>query len=115
MSGKGGDAGNHGAAGGSGGGSRDRDRDYGDSAGYGGGGAALDYDDVLGGTGRGRKLDNNPLDEVIPPREGPSEDEIRSRAYSRWEEAGRPEGREEQFWAEAEREMSGEGAGRTAQ
>ena len=83
----------------------DRNRDYGDSAGYGGGGAALDYDEVLGGTGRGRKLENNPLDEVIPDPGRPSEDSIRDRAYRKWEDAGRPEGRDQEFWAEAEREV----------
>ncbi len=80
-------------------------RDYGDSAGYGGGGAALDYDEVLGETGRGRKLDNNPLDEVIPPPDRPTEEDIRSLAYSKSEQAGRPEGRENEFWAEAERQL----------
>ena len=85
----------------------DPGRDYGDSAGYGGGGAALDYDDVLGATGRGRNPQNNPLDEVIPDRGGPSDEEVRSLAYSKWEEAGRPEGRDGQFWEEAERELRG--------
>lgn len=87
----------------------DRSRDYGDSAGYGGGAAALDYDDVLGDAGRGRKLDSNPLDEVIPDRGGASEDAIRGRAYAKWDEAGRPEGRDDEFWAEAERELKDEG------
>lgn len=85
----------------------DRDRDYGDSAGYGGGGAALDYDEVLGETGRGRNLEHNPLDEVIPDPGGPSDDEVRARAYAKWEEAGRPNGREEEFWQEARRELGG--------
>jgi len=44
---------------------RPDDRDYGDSAGYGGGGAAIDYDEVLG-TDEARRLDRpNPLDEVV--------------------------------------------------
>ncbi len=35
----------------------------------------------------------------------PSEDEIRIRAQQLWELAGKPEGKEEQFWLEAEREL----------
>ena len=85
----------------------DRNRDYGDSAGYGGGGAALDYDEVLGETGRGRNMEHNPLDAVIPDPGGPSDDEVRARAYAKWEEAGRPDGREEEFWQEARRELGG--------
>ena len=84
----------------------DRNRDYGDSAGYGGGGAALDYDDVLGDTSRGRRLEDNPLVEVIPDPGGHGQDAIRLRAYRKWDEAGRPEGRDEEFWTEAERELN---------
>jgi hypothetical protein len=36
---------------------------------------------------------------------GPSDDEIRTRAHQLWELAGKPEGKEEQFWLEAEREL----------
>jgi hypothetical protein len=36
---------------------------------------------------------------------GPSEDEIRIRAHQLWELAGRPQGNEDQFWLEAEREL----------
>jgi hypothetical protein len=32
---------------------------------------------------------------------------IRARAYERWERDGRPEGRAEEHWAEAERELDG--------
>ena len=67
-------------------------------------GVSINYE-VLGETGRGRNLDHNPLDEVIPDPGGPSEDEIRARAYAKWEEAGRPEGREEEFWQDARREL----------
>ena len=108
MSGKGGEGGKQANDTPSGGG----DRDYGDSAGYGGGGAALDYDEVLGDTGRGRRVENNPLDEVIPDPGGASGDAIRDRAYSKWEQAGRPDGREDEFWSEAESEIRGEGADR---
>lgn len=39
------------------------------------------------------------------------EQEIRRRAYERWLEAGRPDGREEEFWLEAERDVtSGRGS-----
>jgi len=40
----------------------------------------------------------------------PTEDSIRTRAHQLWELAGRPEGREDEFWREAERELSGGGA-----
>jgi hypothetical protein len=34
-----------------------------------------------------------------------SEEQIRQRAHQLWELAGRPEGREQEFWLEAEREL----------
>ena len=36
------------------------------------------------------------------------EEQIRVRAYYLWEQAGRPEGSEPAFWAEAERQMRAE-------
>jgi hypothetical protein len=36
----------------------------------------------------------------------PTEEDIRARAHALWEIAGRPEGREQEFWHEAERELS---------
>jgi hypothetical protein len=35
----------------------------------------------------------------------PTEHQIRQRAHQLWELAGRPEGRDEQIWLEAEREL----------
>ena len=35
-----------------------------------------------------------------------TEEDIRQRAYFKWEEAGRPEGRDVLFWFEAEREVN---------
>lgn len=35
----------------------------------------------------------------------PTEDQIRTRAHQLWEIAGRPEGRDDEFWHEAEREL----------
>jgi hypothetical protein len=35
----------------------------------------------------------------------PTRNEIEQRAYALWHRAGRPEGREEEFWYEAEREL----------
>lgn len=32
-------------------------------------------------------------------------DQIRIRAHQLWEQAGKPEGREQDFWLEAEREL----------
>jgi hypothetical protein len=37
----------------------------------------------------------------------PSQDQIRARAYQLWEGAGRPEDRAQEFWLEAERELTG--------
>ncbi len=36
------------------------------------------------------------------------ERQIRARAYELWEAAGKPEGREHEFWYQAERELTGE-------
>ncbi len=33
------------------------------------------------------------------------EDEIRKRAHQLWEQAGKPEGRQDHFWVEAERQL----------
>ena len=38
----------------------------------------------------------------------PTEDNIRTRAHQLWEIAGQPEGREQDFWLEAEQELNGE-------
>ena len=35
----------------------------------------------------------------------PSEDEIRARAYELWEQAGKPEGRDDKFWQQAEQAL----------
>jgi hypothetical protein len=35
----------------------------------------------------------------------PTEEQIRTRAHQLWELAGQPEGREDEFWREAEREL----------
>ena len=36
----------------------------------------------------------------------PTEAQVRQRAHQLWELAGRPEGREQDFWYESERELS---------
>src|SRR5690242_12916589 len=36
------------------------------------------------------------------------EEDIRARAYKLWEEAGKPEGRTDEFWYEAERQLKAE-------
>lgn len=38
----------------------------------------------------------------------PSEEEIRKRAHELWEQAGKPEGREDEFWRLAEQELRNE-------
>lgn len=42
-----------------------------------------------------------------PTKEQMTEEQIRIRAHQLWDLAGRPEGREEEFWHEAERELKG--------
>jgi hypothetical protein len=37
---------------------------------------------------------------------GDREEQIRRRAHELWEQSGRPEGRETEFWLQAERELS---------
>jgi hypothetical protein len=37
----------------------------------------------------------------------PTDEQIRDRAHQLWETAGRPEGREHEFWYRAERELKG--------
>jgi hypothetical protein len=49
--------------------------------------------------------DNVSLGTRTPPRSNPTEEEIRARAHSLWEAAGRPEGDGVQFWLEAEKEL----------
>jgi hypothetical protein len=36
---------------------------------------------------------------------GPSEDEIRTRAFEMWEDAGRPDGSMDRFWYAAEEDL----------
>ncbi|MEQ8599665.1 MAG: DUF2934 domain-containing protein [Devosia sp.] len=36
------------------------------------------------------------------------QDKIRDRAFQLWDKAGQPEGREEEFWYQAERELAEE-------
>jgi hypothetical protein len=42
-----------------------------------------------------------------PSMAKPSEEQIRERAHQLWEAAGKPEGREHDFWYQAERELTG--------
>lgn len=46
------------------------------------------------------------------PETMPTDTEIRSRALHLWETRGRPNGYEEEFWLQAERELVGETTGR---
>ena len=40
-------------------------------------------------------------------RAQPTEEQIRKRAFELWEQAGKPEGREDEFWNQAQRELQG--------
>jgi Protein of unknown function (DUF2934) len=46
------------------------------------------------------------LNPRTPGRTGPTEEVIRARAYSLWEQAGCPDGDGVRFWLEAEKELS---------
>lgn len=37
----------------------------------------------------------------------PTEEQIRKRAFELWEQAGNPEGHEDEFWHQAQRELQG--------
>jgi hypothetical protein len=37
--------------------------------------------------------------------ENPTEEQIRARAHKLWEQAGKPAGRQDEFWHQAEREL----------
>lgn len=39
----------------------------------------------------------------------PTEEEVRLRAHQLWEQAGRPDGRGDEFWHEAEKELGATG------
>jgi Protein of unknown function (DUF2934) len=45
-----------------------------------------------------------------PPMEKPSRIQVVRRAYELWEKAGKPEGRDQEFYHEAERELENEPA-----
>ena len=38
----------------------------------------------------------------------PTDEQIRERAYQLWEKAGKPEGKEDHFWLEADRQLNQE-------
>ena len=43
----------------------------------------------------------------------PSEERIREKAHQLWEAAGKPEGREDEFWHQAEKELGSDPANNT--
>ena len=45
------------------------------------------------------------LNEIYPANETPLEEQIRKRAHTLWQKAGRPEDRSNEFWHEAERQI----------
>ncbi len=45
-----------------------------------------------------------------PPASGPAPEKIAARAYQIWLESGRPEGKAEENWYRAERELGGRSA-----
>jgi len=38
--------------------------------------------------------------------QNPTEEQIRARAHELWEQAGKPEGRDEEFWSLAEKDLN---------
>ena len=54
------------------------------------------------------RLPRKPLEEAVlreRAMDKPTEEQIRQHAHELWEQAGRPEGREAEFWHQAEREL----------
>jgi hypothetical protein len=54
------------------------------------------------------RLPRKPLEEAVlreRAMDKPTEEQIRQRAHELWEQGGRPEGREAEFWHQAEREL----------
>ena len=47
---------------------------------------------------------------VVMTMANPSDEQIRERAHQLWEAAGSPEGREQEFWYQAEKELRGDGS-----
>ncbi len=45
-------------------------------------------------------------DHNLTPNTNVTEDEIRQRAFALWEQRGRPEGHDAEFWTQAERELT---------
>ncbi len=45
-------------------------------------------------------------DHNLTPNTNVTEDEIRRRAFALWEQRGRPEGHDAEFWTQAERELN---------
>ena len=43
----------------------------------------------------------------MEPRADNTEEQVRRRAFELWEEHGRPEGYDEEFWLQAERQLKG--------
>lgn len=54
---------------------------------------------------RNARMAFHPSENSEPDMPSPSDDQIRTRAHQLWELAGKPEGRDDEFWREAEREL----------
>jgi hypothetical protein len=52
-----------------------------------------------------RAVSELPVLESEKDMPSPTDDQIRTRAHELWEIAGRPTGRDDEFWHEAEREL----------
>ncbi|MET0528409.1 MAG: DUF2934 domain-containing protein [Microvirga sp.] len=53
------------------------------------------------------ELPNSRTDKDMEPRVDNTEEQVRRRAFELWEEHGRPEGYDEEFWLQAERQLKG--------
>ncbi|CCE11378.1 conserved hypothetical protein [Bradyrhizobium sp. STM 3843] len=45
------------------------------------------------------------LSREIVPMDQPTDEKLRERAHQLWEQAGRPEGQQDEFWYQAEQEL----------
>ena len=54
---------------------------------------------------RNARMALRPFETASPDMSSPTDDQIRTRAHQLWELAGKPEGGDDEFWHEAEREL----------
>jgi Protein of unknown function (DUF2934) len=59
----------------------------------------------VGAPDLGEAIERKMGGDATQERAMPTDEEIRARAHQLWEEPGKPQGREHEFWHQAEREL----------